>query len=143
MSNTLPLLSFSFTVEWGGERVGFTEVTGLSSSTEVIEYREGSDPMATKRKMPGMLTYDNITLKRGTIAADADFYTWFNSHQFNQTERRDLTIKLLNENLEPVMTWRALNCFVVKYTPSELKSDDNAVAMESVEIATEGVSLMT
>ena len=138
----LPLLKFSFLVEWGGERVGFTEVTGLESSTEVIEYREGSSPVASKRKMPGMLTYANITLKRGTMAADSDFYTWFNSHQFNETERRDLTIKLLNENLEPVVTWRAMNCFVVKYTPSELKADANEVTIETIEVATEGVAQM-
>lgn len=139
----LPLLKFSFLVEWGGERVGFTEVTGLESSTEVIEYREGASPVASKQKMPGMLTYGNITMKRGTIAPDSDFYNWFNSHQFNATERRDLTIKLLNESLEPVMTWRALNCFVVKYTPSELKADANEVAVETIEVATEGISQMT
>lgn len=139
----LPLLKFSFLVEWGGERVGFTEVTGLESSTEVIEYREGASPVASKQKMPGMLAYGNITLKRGVIGADSDFYLWFNSHQFNATERRDLTIKLLNEALEPVMTWRALNCFVVKYMPSELKADANEVAIETVEIATEGISQLT
>ncbi|PPK87925.1 phage tail-like protein [Neolewinella xylanilytica] len=136
----LPLLKFSFLLEWGGERVGFTEVTGLESSTEVIEYREGSSPVASKQKMPGMLTYANITLKRGTIAPDADFYKWFNSHQFNATERRDLTIKLLNDELEPVMTWRAMNCFVVKYTPSEMKADANEIAIETIEVATEGIS---
>lgn len=138
----LPLLKFSFLVEWGGERVGFTEVTGLESSTEVIEYREGSSPVAAKQKMPGMLSYGNITLKRGTLATDSDFYLWFNSHQFNATERRDLTVKLLNEALEPVMTWRCMNCFVVKYTPSELKSDANEVAVESIEVAPEGIVLM-
>jgi phage tail-like protein len=136
----LPLLKFSFLVEWGGERVGFTEVTGLESSTEPIEYREGASPVASKQKMPGMLSYANIVMKRGTIAPDADFYQWFNSHQFNATERRDLTIKLLNDALEPVMTWRAMNCFVVKYTPSELKADANEVAIETIEVATEGVS---
>lgn len=136
----LPLLKFSFLLEWGGERVGFTEVTGLESSTEVIEYREGASPVASKQKMPGMLTYGNITLKRGTIAPDADFYKWFNSHQFNDTDRRDLTIKLLNDELEPVMTWRAMNCFVVKYTPSEMKADANEIAIETIEVATEGIS---
>lgn len=139
----LPLLKFGFLVEWGGASVSFTEVTGLEASTEVIEYRVGSSPVAYKTKMPGMLSFGNITLKRGTIGVDSDFYTWFNTHQFNATERRDLTIKLLNEELEPIMTWRAMNCFVVKYTPSELKSDANEVAIEAVEIATEYLSLMS
>jgi phage tail-like protein len=139
----LPLLKFSFLVEWGGERVGFTEVTGIESSTEVIEYREGASPVAAKQKMPGMLTNSNLTLKRGTFAADSEFHQWFATHQFNATERRDLTIKLLNEVLEPVMTWRAMNCFVVKYTASELKADANEVAVETIEVATEAISLMS
>ena len=138
----LPLLKFSFLVEWGGSRVGFTEVSGLETSTEVIEYREGSSPVASKQKMPGMLSYGNITLKRGTFAGDSEFHTWFRTNQFNHTERRDLTIKLMNENLEPVMSWRAMNCFVVKYTPTDLKADENAIAVESIEIATEGISLI-
>lgn len=138
----LPLLKFSFLVEWGGERVGFTEVTGIESSTEMIEYREGASPVAYKQKMPGMLTFSNLTLKRGTFALDSDFHRWFSTHQFNETERRDLTIKLLNEALEPVMTWRAMNCFVLKYTASELKADANEVAVESIEVATEAISLM-
>ncbi|MEM9525738.1 MAG: phage tail protein [Bacteroidota bacterium] len=138
----LPLLKFSFLVEWGGERVGFTEVTGIESSTELLEYREGSSPVAYKQKMPGMITTSNLTLKRGTFALDSDFYRWFSTHQFNQTERRDLTIKLLNEALEPVMTWRAMNCFVLKYTASELKADANEVAVETIEVATEAIALM-
>lgn len=139
---TLPLLKFSYLVEWGGERVGFTEVTGIESSTEPIEYREGSSPVASKLKMPGMITYSNITLKRGTFAQDSEFHRWFATHQFNSTERRDLTIKLLNDALEPVMTWRAMNCFVVKYTASELKADTNEVAVEAIEVATDRMELM-
>lgn len=135
----MPLLKFSFLVEWGGQRVGFTEVTGLEIGTEVIEYRTGDSPVAAKRKFPGMLTYGNITLSRGVLARDSDFYRWFSTHQFNATERRDLTISLLNEAREPVMVWRAANCFVVKYTPSELKSDANEVAIEKIEIAPEAI----
>ncbi len=138
----LPLLKFSFLVEWGGERVGFTEVSGLETSTEVIEYREGSSPVASKQKMPGMLTYGNLTLKRGTFAGDSDFHNWFKTNQFNHAERRDLTIKLMNENLDPVMVWRAMNCFVIKYTPTDFKADENAIAVETIEVATEGISLM-
>ncbi|NJC24672.1 phage tail protein [Neolewinella antarctica] len=138
----LPLLKFSFVVEWGGQRIGFTEVTGLEATTEVIEYREGSSPVASKIKMPGLVSYGNLTLKRGTMAADSDFSKWFYTNQFNIAERRDLTIKLLDETLTPVMTWRALNCFVIKYTPSDFKSDENSIAIESIEVATEGIALL-
>jgi phage tail-like protein len=58
-----PLPKFHFLVQWGGERIGFTEVTGLDIQVELIEYREGSNPEYSKIKMPGMLKYSNITLK--------------------------------------------------------------------------------
>ena len=65
-----PLAKFHFSVEWGGTRIGFTEVTGLDVETEVIEYREGSSPEYSKVKMPGMQKFSNVTLKRGTFNSD-------------------------------------------------------------------------
>ena len=96
MSN-YPLPKFHFEVDWGGTRIGFTEVSGLSVETEVIEYREGSNPEYSKVKMPGMQKFGNITLKRGTFNADNQYYEWWNSVQMNTIERRDIIIKLLND----------------------------------------------
>ena len=69
-----PLPKFHFQVEWGGARIGFTEVSGLDVETEAIEYREGNSPQYHKLKMPGMQKYSNITMKRGTFQGDNDFY---------------------------------------------------------------------
>ncbi len=137
-----PLPKFSFLVEWGAARLGFTEVTGLERTVEPIEYREGSSRSFTKLKMPGMETLSNVTLKRGTFQGDTDFYDWFNTVQMNTAERRDVIIKLLNEELEPTMVWRLANCFAVKYQASELKADGNEVAIETLEIAHEGLSMV-
>ncbi len=137
-----PLPKFSFLVEWGEARLGFTEVTGLERSVEVIEYREGSSRAYSKLKMPGMEALANVTLKRGTYEGDVSFYTWFDTVQMNTVERRDVIVKLLNENNEPTMVWRLANCFAVKYQASELKADGNEVAIESIEIAHEGLSLV-
>ena len=75
---TYPLPKFHFLVQWGGVRIGFTEVTGLDMQSEVIEYREGNSPEYHKIKMPGMQKFSNITFKRGTIQGDSDFYKWMN-----------------------------------------------------------------
>ena len=64
-----PIPKFHFQVEWGGTKSGFTEVTGLEVSTEVIEYRHGASPEYHKVKMPGMQKFSNITMKRGTFRA--------------------------------------------------------------------------
>ncbi len=139
---TYPLPKFHFQVQWGGERIGFTEVTGLDIQVEAIEYREGSSPEYSKIKMPGMHKFSNITLKRGTMAGDSDFYKWLNTIALNTAERRDIIISLLNETHAPVMTWKAKNAFPIKVQASDLKSDGNEVAVEAIELAHEGLALM-
>ena len=136
-----PIPKFHFQVQWGGAKIGFTEVTGLDVSTDVIEYREGSSLEYHKIKMPGMLKFSNITLKRGTFKGDNDFYKWFNTIALNTVERRDLIISLLNENHEPVVVWKIKNAFPVKVQSTDLKADGNEVAIESVEIAHEGLTI--
>jgi len=134
-----PLPKFHFQVEWGGTRIGFTEVSGLSIETEVIEYREGTSPEYSKMKMPGMQKYGNITLKRGTFKSDNDYYKWLNTVKLNTIERRDLTISLLNEEHEPVVVWKLKSAWPVKIQAPDLKSDANEAAIESIELAHEGL----
>lgn len=137
-----PLPKFHFLVQWGGVRIGFTEVTGLDMQIEAIEYREGVSPEYSKLKMPGMHKFSNITLKRGTVEGDTDFYAWVNTINMNTVERRDIVISLLNETHAPVMSWKAKNAFPVKLQASDLKADGNEVAIETLEVAHEGLSLL-
>ncbi|MDX2246147.1 MAG: phage tail protein [Bacteroidia bacterium] len=136
-----PLPKFHFQVEWGGTNIGFTEVSGLDVETEVIEYRHGASPEYFKTKMPGMQKYGNITLKRGTFAGDNEYFNWWNTVALNTIERRDLTISLLNETHEPVVVWKVKNAWPIKVQSTDLKSDGNEVAIESIEIAHEGLSI--
>ena len=139
---TYPLPKFHFLVQWGGKRIGFSEVTGLDIQLEPIEYREGSSPQYSKIKMPGLQKFSNITLKRGTVANDQEFYAWIKTVSMNTIERRDLTISLLNENHEPVISWKVMNAFPIKVQASDLKADGNEVAIETIEIAHEGLDIM-
>ena len=76
MATNYPQVTFHFTVEWQGARVGFTEVTGLKAENQVIEYREGDAKNYQVTKMPGIPKFGNITLKRGILSGDNDFNTW-------------------------------------------------------------------
>jgi len=136
-----PIPKFHFQVEWGGSKIGFTEVSGLDITTEVIEYRDGASPEYSKVKMPGQRKFSNITMKRGTFKGDNEFYSWFNTVNLNQIERRNLTISLLNENHEPVVVWKVKNAWPTKVTPTDLKADGNEVALESLELAHEGLTI--
>lgn len=136
-----PLPKFHFQVEWAGTRIGFTEITGLDVETEIIEYRDGSMPEYSKTKMPGMQKFSNITMKRGVFASDNEFYAWWNSVALNTIERRDLTISLLDEEHAPVMVWKVKQAWPTKVQSTDLKADGNETAIETIELAHEGVGL--
>ncbi len=138
-----PLPKFHFQVDWGGAKISFMEVSGMDFQVEAIEYRHSDSKDFSKIKMPGMRKYSNITMKRGLFEQDFDFNNWLDAIANERVnERRDLVIRLLNEKHEPVAVWKATRCFPVKITAPDLKSDANEVAVESIEIAHEGLSLV-
>ena len=141
MANEYPIPKFHFQVEWGGSKIGFTEVSGLDVEREVIEYRDGSSKEYSKLKMPGLSKFSNITLKRGSFKKDNDFYDWWISNKLETVDRRDITISLLNEEHTPIITWKVKNAWPSKIQPTDLKSDDNSIAIETMEIVHEGLTI--
>jgi phage tail-like protein len=141
MPANYPVPVFHFTVDFRGKRAGFTEVTGLTQENQAIEYRDGDFREYSSIKMPGLRKFSNITLKRGILKGDNDFFTWLSTVKLNKVERRDLTISLLDETHAPVMTWKVMNAFPVKVEGPQLKASGNEVAIESIEIAHEGLEL--
>lgn len=141
-----PLPKFHFQVDWGGTKIGFTEVSGLDFETEPIEYRHGASPEYFKTKQPGMQKWSNITMKRGTFNSDNEFYDWWKETVFfeegestGSIYRRDITISLLNENHEPTITWKVKNVWPTKVQTTDLKADGNEIAIESIELVHEGL----
>ncbi len=142
---TYPLPKFHFSVNWGGTRMGFTEVSGLEAATTVIEYREGSSPRYNKTKQPGMTKYGNIILKRGLFVGDLEFFTWWQKTYFFQEQsasfRRTIGIELLNEEHKPVFTWELANAWPCRVKWGELNAEENQVMLEELEITHEGLVL--
>ncbi len=141
-----PLPKFHFQVEWGGTRIGFTEITGLSFETEVIEYREGSSPVYNKRKQPGLTKYSNVILKRGVFLGDFEFFSlWKKTMMFQEGKekfRRDINIKLLDEEHKPVITWSLSRAWPTKVEYGDLNADSNEILIESMELVHEGLSIV-
>lgn len=138
-----PLVKFHFEVEWNGDgeaNLSFTEVSGLTVETEIIEYRAGYMREYSKTKMPGMQKFSDITMKRGTFKGQGSFYEWYNQNVLNTAQRRDVTIKLLNEQHQPVVVWTCKSCFPTKVEATDLKADGNEVAIESLTFAHEGLT---
>jgi phage tail-like protein len=131
MPQDYPIPRYHFQVDWLGKRLSFTEVTGLVMEREKIEYRHSDSKDFSKIAMPGLVKNSNITLKRGKFEGDFDFNEWLEQVANERVEdRRDVTIRLLNEKHEPVAAWTAA------------RSDANEAAIESLEIAHEGLKLM-
>lgn len=141
-----PLPKFHFQLEWGGTRVGFTEVTGLDFETTPIEYREGSSPVYHKSKQPGMTKYTDVVLKRGTFLGDFEFFQqWRKTFMFQEGKehfRRDVNIKLLDEQHKPIITWSLTKAWPSKIQSSDLKADGNEVAIETMTLVHEGLSIV-
>lgn len=141
MATRYPIPAFHFVVQWGGTQVGFTEVSGLSVELQSIDYREGSASEYQVTKMPGIPQYSNITLKRGIFAKDNEFFEWLNTVKLNTIDRRDLTISLQNEKHEPVTTWKVKEAWPSKVEGPSLNSTGNEVAVESIELCHEGLTI--
>ena len=113
--NEYPLTKFYFRVNWGDGDLSFQEVTGLDMTREKAEYRGALDPGFTKQQIPGMKSFGELTLKRGTFAGDNDFFDWWNGTESDpMPERRNITISLLNATGKPVVTWEISNAFPTK-----------------------------
>ena len=139
--NNYPLTTYHFSVEWGGQRLGFTEVSGLDILIKAIEYREGASKEDQPQVLPGQYYFNNIVLKRGILKGDTEFADWINTKNNNTIERRDITIHLLGENHDAVVTWKVKNAFPVRYSGPSLRSDANEVAIEELELAHEGITV--
>lgn len=141
MADPYPLPRFHFQVDWGGAKISFTEVTGLITEREKIEYRHSDSKDFGKIVMPGMRKHNHVTLKRGVFENDIDYHAWYEEVADDRVnKRRDVTIRLLNEKHQPVAAWKAARCFPLKVTAPDLKSDANEIAVEAIEIAHEGLT---
>jgi phage tail-like protein len=134
-----PYSSFRFRVEIDGvTAAGFSECSGLSSETDVIEYRNGID--ATTRKLPGLRKFSNIVLKRG-ITTDRQLWDWYKKVLDGAVQRNDGSIVLLDEKGQEVLRWNFHHGWPCKYEAPSFHATGSEVAIETLEIAHEGFEL--
>jgi phage tail-like protein len=138
---TDPYAVFNFRVEIDGINVGsFTEVSGLDSETDVIEYRTGDMRMNSSVKLPGLTKYPNIVLKRG-MTKDLSLWQWRKAVVNGQTDRRNGVIILMDESRADVLRWQFRNGWPAKWEGPDLDASSSEVAIETLEIAHEGLEL--
>ena len=130
-----PYKNTNFLVEIDGlSQANFAECSGLSSSVDVIEYREGGDRII--RKLPGLHKVGDITLKRG-VTNSSELQDWHRRIVNGQPDRRDGIITLLDDALTPVVRWRFVNAFPRKWEGPNLNAEGNDVAIETLVLCCE------
>ena len=137
-----PFKNYSFLVEIDGiASAAFASVSGLAAEAEVIEYREGSDPLSSSRKLPGRVRYPNVTLTRG-ITTSLDLWNWWQAVvDGGGVVRRNVVVVLLDDSRTPALRWLLRNAWIAKIEGPNLHAGGNEVAIESIELAHEGLEL--
>ena len=135
-----PFKSFRFRVEIDGVVAAtFKSVSGLAAEAEVIEYRElgGSQSL----KLPGRIRYPNVSLRRG-LTTSPDLWNWWETVRDGTLQRRTVLIELLDDSGQTVLRWSLQEAWPVKWELSELDASKNEIAIETLEIAHEGLELV-
>jgi len=138
---TDPYRSFNFELVIDNIPTGaFSECSGLTAEGDAVDYREGTDRQANVRKLVGLRKYANIALKRG-FTQDTSLWIWYGNIRDGIADRRNVTIVLLNEQRLPVLRWHAERAWINKIEGPAFKASGNEVAIESLEIVHEGLTI--
>ncbi len=137
-----PYAASNFVVQIDGISVaGFSEVSGLSTETDVIEYRNGDEDI-TVRKLPGLRKFTNISLKRG-MTKSMDLWKWRQTVMQGKTERKSGTIILQDEARKQALKWEFKAGWPSKWEGPSLNAKNNEVSIETMEITCEDINLTT
>lgn len=140
MARVDPYKNFRFLVEIDGlTQAGFSECSGLGSKVEVIEYREGGEP-TTVRKLPGRVSYPDITLKWG-VTVSRELFDWHRGVVQGQIQRKNCSIILLDDSGAQKVRWNLFNAWPSKWDGPALNAKGSEVAIETLTITCEGLEL--
>lgn len=138
-----PYQHYNFLVEIDGvPRAGFTEVSGMTTDTDPIPYREGADKALHARMLTGLRKYTPIVCKRGWTQ-DKFLWQWRLDIIRGTVQRRGADIVLLDEQRNEVLRWRVSEAWISKWETTPLNAKTNEVAIESIELQHEGLELVT
>ena len=133
-----PFASFNFKLEIEGITIaGFSEVTGLNTESNIIDYREGDEGI-TPRKLSGLNKFGNLTLKRG-LTIDKQLYELRKTVVDGDIKRVNLSVVAQNEKHDEVARWNVFNAWISKMMAPDMKANANEIAVETVEFVHEGV----
>jgi phage tail-like protein len=142
-----PYAQFNFLVDLGtgqtdGPHAGFRECSAIGMEVDVVEYRNGNEKENAVRKLPGLVRYPDVTLKRGIIGS-LDLYQWLDDIRNGDAGAvRTVTVKLMNEDHSVVaQTWKLLRARIVRHVSGPFDAQCSDVAIEELTLAYERLEL--
>jgi phage tail-like protein len=144
IAESYPLPAYNYKVDIDGKTVGFSEVSGLSISHETTTYKESGSGKGPKiMHMPAQGSPVNISLKKGfvTKVSVPILFKWINSIKLNRVDKKDIHVRLCDENGDAVVSWKVINAFPTKLDAPSFTADSNDVAIESMELMADGVTI--
>jgi len=136
-----PFLNFNFVVEIGGTTVSTLREADLPVGTiEIAEYREGNERQNSGRRLPGRVTFSPLILRRG-FTVDRTFFDWWRAVAEGNLDRRNVSVILRDQTGQSVARWNFRNALPMKYDAPSFRAQSNEVAIESLELAVEGMEL--
>jgi phage tail-like protein len=148
IKNEYPLPVYNYRVEIGSDAVAFTEVSGLNIAYETSTYKESQTasgvPGPRVMIVPGQKQATKLTLKKGIVrgASIKHLFEWIHTVQINQVEKKDVFIRLCDEQGEAVVSWKVQNAFPTKLDAPTFDAKSNDAAIESMELAADSVVIV-
>ncbi len=136
-----PYLGYRFRVEIDNIVIAaFLEAVTPDSSSDVVEYREGTD-LPHMKKMAGLTKYGNITLKRG-VTDNMELYNWRKLIEEkgtnNENSRRSISLLVVDPEGNSKARWNIFEAWPMKYDATDFNAKNSEVLVESIELAHEG-----
>jgi|TARA_B110000977_G_scaffold199338_1_gene286419 phage tail-like protein len=132
------LTGFYYNLSFKGADAAFQEVSGISKEMSIEEVVGGGENRF-KYRLPTTSSSQNLVLKRAMVPASSKLIKWvadtINSGLAKKIKPKDVTVRLFNSKGKPARTWVFHNAYPVKYAVSDLKSQENQLAIESIELA--------
>src|SRR5262245_34616042 len=130
-----PYSGYNFSVEIDGiNRAGFKTAAGLDSSTGMTKYREGTDASLSQRIRHGLSSFSNVTLTRG-VTDDRSLWDWRELVTKGTVQRKNISICLRDDAGNEKCRWNVRNCWPIKWAGPSFDATNDAVAIETLEIA--------
>jgi phage tail-like protein len=135
-----PYINSRFHVEIQGiQEAFFRECSGLEAETEVLSYEEGG-MNDHPHKLPGRTKFPNVSLKRG-MTDSKTLWEWYSKVIDGKIERKNVSIVLYDQQGSEVKRWSFERAYPTKWVGPGIKSDENAIAIETLEMVHEGMKL--